>query len=197
MKYFFTRKLMLIKESAGFVSLPGGFGTLDETFELITLVQTGKAVPAPIVFLDIPGGTYWRTAIDFVRAEVCERGLASLDDLDLFLVTDDVATAVAEIVGFYANFDSIRYVGDLLVVRIKHAPTDDELARLNDEFSSLCRSGRIERSQPLRPEVADADKLDLHRLAFRFDPRRHGVLRRFIDALNDLVDPVPLPAAGH
>ena len=95
MKYFFTRKLMLMKESAGFVVLPGGFGTLDEAFELLTLLQTGKAAPAPIVLLEVPGGTYWRAWERFIREEVLARGLISADDLDLYRITDDVAVGHA------------------------------------------------------------------------------------------------------
>ncbi|HAS13608.1 MAG TPA: Rossman fold protein, TIGR00730 family, partial [Acidimicrobiaceae bacterium] len=90
MKYFFTRKLMLVKESKGFVALPGGFGTQDETFELFTLQQTGKSVPAPVVLLDIPGGTYWSSWVRFVKEELVAGGLVSPGDLELFTVTDDV-----------------------------------------------------------------------------------------------------------
>src|SRR3954451_4617370 len=102
MKYFFTRKLMLIKESRGFICLPGGFGTLDETFELLTLTQTGKGVPVPIVFLDRPGDTYWRRVHEFIERELVTRGLVAPADVDLFLVTDSCEEAVAEIRGFYA-----------------------------------------------------------------------------------------------
>ena len=122
MKYFFTRKLMLVKESKAFVCLPGGFGTLDETFELLTLTQTGKGVPVPIVFLDIPGGTYWERCREFIQAELVSRALVTPDDLNLFLVTDDVERARAEICGFYVNYDSMRFVGDHLVIRLQARP---------------------------------------------------------------------------
>src|SRR3954452_20648200 len=146
MKYFFTRKLMLIKESAGFVALPGGFGTLDEVFELLTLVQTGKADPVPLVLLEVPGGTYWRAWADFIANEVEARGLVSPDDRSLFLVTDDVAAAATAIIGFYRNYHSRRFVGDLMVMRLRSAPTDEELAQLNDQFAKILTSGRIERT---------------------------------------------------
>src|SRR5579871_4085624 len=127
MKYFFTRKLALMKESSGFVVLPGGFGTLDELLELLTLLQTGKAEPAPIVCLEVPDGRYWRGWEEFLETEVAPRGLISAEDERLLHVTDDVDEAVAHIRGFYRNFHSIRYVGDLLVIRLQAPPTDAEL----------------------------------------------------------------------
>ena len=145
MKYFFTRKLMLVKESKAFVCLPGGFGTLDETFELLTLTQTGKGAPVPIVFLDIPGGTYWAHARQFIQAELVSRALVSPEDLDLFLVTDDIDEARDEICGFYANYDSMRFVDDDLVIRLRHQPTAEQLAALNERFANLGRAARHHR----------------------------------------------------
>ncbi len=184
MKYFFTRKLMLIKESAGFVCLPGGFGTQDETFELCTLLQTGKSVPAPVVLLDVPGGTYWRRWAAFVDQELAEAGLISPDDHELFVVTDSAETACSEIISFWRNYDSIRWVGDRLVVRLRHPPTDSQLDELNTRFSDLLTSGSIRRSEPLGPERSSKDKLALPRLIMQFDPRRAGRLRALIDAVN-------------
>jgi hypothetical protein len=186
MKYFFTRKLMLIKESSAFVCLPGGFGTQDETFELLTLLQTGKATPAPVVLLDVPHGSYWASWVDYLDRELVAAGLISPEDHELFLVTDDVDVAVASIQRFWHSYHSIRWAGDRLIVRLRHAPTDAELATLNDRFHDLLVSGRIERSEPLRAEVADRDQLDLARLVMRFDARQAGRLRALIDALNDL-----------
>jgi uncharacterized protein (TIGR00730 family) len=186
MKYFFTRKLMLIKESSAFICLPGGFGTLDETFELLTLTQTGKGLPVPIVFLDTPGDTYWRTVETFIERDLVARGLVSAADTGLYLVTDDCEVATREIRHFYANYRSLRYVGDQLVLRVRRAPDDDELAMLNERFSDLCKRGHIERSEPLSVEVKERDSLDLQRIRFTF--ARHGFaqLRGLIDALNDL-----------
>jgi uncharacterized protein (TIGR00730 family) len=185
MKYFFTRKLMLMKESAGFAVLPGGFGTLDEAFELLTLLQTGKSVPAPIVLLEVPGGTYWHSWERFI-ADVAERGLIDPNDAALYRITDEVATAVDELTGFYRNYHSIRYVGDRLVIRLRTAPTADELARLNEEFADICSAGAIVASGALAPEVADDDEVELPRLVLHFDRFAHGRLRTFIDALNRL-----------
>ena len=128
MKYFFTRKLELVKESQGFVCLPGGFGTLDETFELLTLQQTGKSIPTPIVFLDEPGGTYWTGWRDFVLDHVAEGGYVAVEDLSLVTITDDEQVAVDTILGFYRNYRSIRWFGKTLIVRLCNAPTDEELA---------------------------------------------------------------------
>jgi uncharacterized protein (TIGR00730 family) len=186
MKYFFTRKLMLIKESKAFICLPGGYGTLDETFELLTLTQTGKGLPVPIVFLDVPGGTYWSAARDFIEEQLVSRALVTPDDLSLFLVTDDVDRARDEIVRFYANYDSMRYVGDDLVIRLRHPPTTVELDELNDRFGHLAEHGAIEPTSPLADEVADDDRLELPRIKLQFDKRRHGMLRTLIDALNHL-----------
>ncbi len=194
MKYFFTRKLMLMKESAGFAVLPGGFGTLDEIFELLTLLQTGKAAPAPIVLLEVPGGTYWHSWKRFVTDEVVARGLVSPDDLQLLRITDDVTAATDELFGFFRNYHSLRYVGTRLVIRLRAAPTRAELADLNDRFSDICTRGRIE-SAPAQPaEVSGNDHVDLPRIALHFDRASHGRLRALIDALNAL-DSAPALAA--
>jgi uncharacterized protein (TIGR00730 family) len=194
MKYFFTRKLMLMKESAGFAVLPGGFGTLDEIFELLTLLQTGKAAPAPIVLLEVPGGTYWRSWERFVTDEVVARGLVSAEDMTLVRITDDVASATEEIFGFFRNYHSIRYVGARLVIRLRAAPTRAELAALNDEFADICTRGRIESTPPKPPEVSGNDHLHLPRIALHFDRSSHGRLRALIDALNRLPSAPPVAA---
>jgi uncharacterized protein (TIGR00730 family) len=186
MKYFFTRKLMLMRESAAFVCLPGGFGTQDETFELLTLLQTGKATPAPVVLLDVPGGTYWTRWVAYLDAELVGKGLVSPDDHDLFHATDDVEAAVESIQRFWRSYHSIRWVGDRLVIRLRHRPTPQEVADLNQRFRDLLLQGDIELSEPLAAEVADRDELDLARLVMRYDARRAGRLRSLIDALNDL-----------
>ena len=187
MKYFFTRKLMLIKESKGFVCLPGGFGTLDETFELLTLTQTGKGLPVPIVLLDTPGDSYWETVHDFVGRQLVERGLVAGADTELYLVTDECQAAVDEVLGFYRNFDSIRYVGHLVVMRMKQGPTDAQLAMLNEKFGNLCKGG-IARATPFEPERREHDKLDLARITFTLANHSSGVLREILDTVNSFVD---------
>jgi uncharacterized protein (TIGR00730 family) len=188
MKYFFTRKLMLIKESDAYVTLPGGFGTLDEAFELLTLLQTGKAMPAPVVLLDVPGGTYWAAWLEFVQREVLAKGLIGAVDLGLFRITDSVEEAAAEILGFYRSYDSLRYVGDRLVLRLHVPPTEDQVAELDALFGDILVPGRggFELVGPSAAERSEHDHLDLPRLSFPFDQLQLGRLRQLIDHLNAL-----------
>lgn len=186
MKYFFTRKLMLIKESQGFICLPGGFGTLDEMFELLTLQQTGKAEPMPIVLLDETGGTFWNGLRLFIEEHLAPAGVISEGDFDRVVITDSVDAACAEIRGFWRNYHSLRWVGDALILRLHSVPTDEEIAALNDEFAPFLASGRIERSEPRPQEIADQDALDLARLALHLDQRQVGNLFRLIGAINAL-----------
>jgi len=187
MKYFFTRKLMLVKESSAFVCLPGGFGTLDEMFELLTLTQTGKGVPVPIVLIDTPGDPYWEEVAKFVDSQLVARGLVAPSDTKLYTVTDTCAAAVEEINRFYNNYDSMRYVGKRLVVRMKQSPNDAQLAELNAAFGHLLTSGSIERVEPLPLEVKENDRVGLARIAFAFAKHSFGDLRLLIDTLNTYV----------
>ncbi|MCU1399680.1 MAG: hypothetical protein JWN62_2789 [Acidimicrobiales bacterium] len=184
MKYFFTRKLMLVKESSAFVCLPGGFGTLDEMFELLTLTQTGKGVPVPIVFLDTPGDPYWERVAEFVDEQLVARGLVAAADTKLYTITDTCEAAVEAIDHFYANYDSMRYVGDQLVLRMKRAPDDAQLSALNATFGFLCTSGSITRLKPLPIEVKENDRVEFQRIGFAFAKHGFGDLRLLIDTLN-------------
>jgi hypothetical protein len=184
MRYFFTRKLMLIKESDGYVVLPGGFGTLDEAYELLTLLQTGKAEPAPVVLLDVPGGTYWQAWSRFLTEEVESRHLVSPDDRSFFLVTDSTDVAAHELLDFYRNYQSCRWVGDLLVLRLQDGPSKARLAELTQQFADILTGGVIRRVKPFPPERNDDDHLALDRVALRFDRVHYGRLRQLIDALN-------------
>ena len=186
MKYFFTRKLMLMKESDGFIVLPGGFGTQDEAYELLTLVQTGKAQPAPIVLLDVPEDSYWTAWDRFLREELVSRGLISAEDRSLYRITDNARTAVAEILGFYRNYHSCRWVGEVLVLRVHRLPPEDQLDDLRRRFADICDSGGIQAGGPLPAEVRTEDHLELPRLTLRFNHRSYGRLRRLIDAVNAL-----------
>ncbi len=187
MKYFFTRKLMLIKESQAFVCMPGGFGTLDEMFELLTLTQTGKGVPVPIVLLDAPGDPFWEGVDTFVRDQLIARGLVSDDDVDLYTITSDVDEAARVIEGFYANYDSIRFVGDNLVIRMRQGPTDDQLSDLNERFGHLASSGTIARAEPYKIERRDDDRLHLDRISFVFAKRGYSGLAAMIRVINGYV----------
>ena len=188
-RYFFTRKLEFIKESDAFVLLPGGYGTLDEAFELLTLLQTGKAQPAPVIMLDVPGGTYWQHWGAFVARELEGPGYVSLEDDHLFCVTDDVQTAVEEILGFYRNYHSQRFVKGRLVLRMREAPSPEQLAALNAEFADIVVRGEMEVVDATPDEVADDDHVDLARITFRFDRHGWSRLRMLIDRLNDRPDP--------
>lgn len=186
MKYFFTRKLMLVKESHGFVCVPGGFGTLDEMFELLTLQQTGKAEPAPIVLLDEPGGSFWNGLRRFVDDHMVPAGVISPDDFDRVLVTDSVEAAARHITGFWRNYDSLRWVGSRLVLRLRAEPTDAEIADLDARFGSMLVGGGFDKRGPLRPERAEADRVELPRLVFELDQFQVGGLYRVIRAINAL-----------
>ncbi len=183
MKYFFTRKLMLLKESSGFVVLPGGFGTLDEVFELLTLQQTGKAEPAPIVLLDSIGGTYWQGWSKFLKEQVASKNLISAQDHNLYSITDDVKKASDELLNFYSNYHSRRFVGNLLILRMKNRPTQACLDEINRKFSDIS-NGEIKIIPPHKVEIDDKDALDLARLGIKFDRIHHGKLRLLIDFIN-------------
>jgi uncharacterized protein (TIGR00730 family) len=186
-KYFFTRKLAFVKESHAFALFPGGFGTLDETFELLTLIQTGKSDLHPIVLIDAPHINYWEQLLGFLRDVLVPRGLITAGDIDLFSVSHDPLQAAEMIIHFYANYHSQRYVDGRLVLRMHRAPDDRLLEELNGDFSGLLVSGAIDRTTPSTPEVADDDALDLDRLILNFDRQSFGLLRKLIDRLNDLV----------
>ena len=182
------RKTLLFRMCDAAIVLPGGYGTLDEMFELLTLTQTGKGMPVPIVLLDVPGDPYWETVDDFVREQLVARGLVSPADRHLYLITDSVEVAVDEITGFYRNFHSMRYVGDTLVIRLQQAPTDEQLTMLNTQFDHLCKGCTITRVAAFPPEVRDDDNVALPRIGFTFGKHGYGDLRELIDLCNTFVD---------
>jgi len=175
-KYFFTRKLMFVKESNGFALFPGGFGTQDETFELLTLMQTGKSDLHPIVLMEAEGTGYWASWIRFIH-DLRDRGVISPDDLNLFKFTTSVEEAAAEICDFYENYHSQRYVDGRLVLRLKHEPGPDLVEELNDEFSDILVSGKVESIPATDAEIRDGDHVALPRLRLYFDRRHFGRLR--------------------
>jgi uncharacterized protein (TIGR00730 family) len=185
-KYFFTRKLMFVRSSHAIALFPGGFGTMDEGFEVLTLVQTGKAVPMPIVFVDAPGGDYWRSWQDYVEKQLLARGLISPDDLRLYKITDDVDEAVREVRHFYSNFHSVRYSRDEIIIRLHRRPTDQQLAEISEKFAGLKTKRDFRLSEALPVEQDETSIAHLHRLVFAFNRRDHGRLRMLIDHLNDL-----------
>jgi len=184
-KYFFTRKLMFIKEADAFVLLPGGFGTMDEAFELLTLIQTGKSDLHPIVMLDQPGDTYWESFDRYIRGELLQRGYISESDLSLFRYTDDVDEAIREIENFYRVYHSQRYVKGRLVLRLNLMPSDEVLEALSDEFQDVLDS-KIEKVEVSAAEIRDDDVVDLPRIALGFTRMHAGRLRTLVDRLNEL-----------
>jgi len=179
-KYFFLRKLSLVRASAGFVVMPGGFGTADEAFELLTLAQLGKMPPAPIVLLDQPGGSYWTRFVDFVQHTMVEAGYVRRDNLALFRVTDSASVAVAELVGFHANYQCRHWVGDRLVLHLRHQPPPAVLGELAQRFADLAAEGIVaDVGDPVDCAAAGPATLSL-----RVTARRFGRLRQLIDELN-------------
>jgi hypothetical protein len=184
LKYFFTRKLLFVKESDAVALFPGGFGTMDEAFEVLTLVQTGKREMIPLVFVDAPGGDYWRSWEQHVRKFLLARDYISEPDLDLYKVTESVPEAVAEVLGFYRVFHSMRFVRDLLVLRLQQRLPEELVDGVNGEFRDILARGRFVQTEALPEESSDEHIRDLPRLVFHFDRKGLGRLRQLINAIN-------------
>ncbi len=184
-KYFFTRKLFFLRESDAVVLFPGGFGTQDEALETLTLCQTGRYGPVPMVLVDRPDGTYWRDWDSYLRKNLAAPGLIGLGDTNLYTITDDIQIAAETIRTFYRVYHSSRYVGEEFVMRLKVDICDRDLELLNQEFGDLAASGEIRRTQAL-PEESDDPTVDLPRLVFKFDRRDYGRLYQMINALNQM-----------
>ncbi len=184
LKYFFTRKLLFVKESDAVVLFPGGFGTLDEGFEVLTLIQTGKSHIFPVVMVDVPGSDYWQHFLRFCNDVLLARGLISPWDMSLFKVTTSVDEAVREVFDFYRVYHSMRYVRGDLVLRLQKPLADKTLDRIRTDFADIVRSGNFEQTNALPTEHGDAHLSHLPRLKFRFDRHKLGRLRQLIDAIN-------------
>ena len=185
-KYFFTRKLIFIRHSDAIALFPGGFGTMDEGYEAITLMQTGKSQLMPLVLVDKPGGTYWKTWDKQIREHLLRDKLISADDLNLYQITDSADEAVKIITRFYRNFHSTRWVKDALVIRLKHAPSLTAIAAMNEDFADIISGEPIKIIPPTPEEKDDAVHLDLPRISFGFNRHDYGRLRQLIDVLNTL-----------
>lgn len=181
-KYFFTRKLFLVREAHAMAFFPGGFGTADEVFETLTLIQTGKAPVLPVVLVDEPGGGYWKSFEEFIRGQMVAKRMVSPEDVALFRVTDDVETAAAEIEGFYRVFHSERYVGESLVLRLRRPLPASALRELGARFVDIL-DGPVEQTPgPLRAEGEEHP--DLPRLVLPFNRTDFSRLRGLIDFVN-------------
>jgi len=197
-RYFFTRKVSFVKEAHAIVLFPGGFGTHDEGFEALTLIQTGKSEMIPVVFVDAPGGSYWRDWEEYVHSHLHGAGLISDEDLSLFKVTDDVDVAVRELTDFYRNYHSSRYRGETVHLRVRVAPDPEQLARLDERYSDIQTGGHM---QLIEADVVDEETGEtLPAIRLRFDRRHFGRLRRLIDDLNRMAadrPAEPVPAIPH
>lgn len=182
--YFFTRKLNFVKETHAIVLFPGGFGTMDEGFEVLTLMQTGKARIFPVVLVDKPGGRYWETWLRFLQDDLLRLGLVSRDDFHLFKMTHDINVAVEEIETFYRNYRSYRWVGARMVVRLNHPLTAAAVEKLNADFAELLEQGKIVQTKALPEEANEPELADLPRLVLQPYRRNFGRLRVLIDAIN-------------
>jgi uncharacterized protein (TIGR00730 family) len=183
-KYFFTRKFTFVRQSDAIALFPGGFGTLDEGYEALTLMQTGKARLVPLVLLDRAGGTYWKAWDKNAREHLLRPGLISAEDLNLYQIANSAGHAARIITRFYRNYHSSRFVGDLLVIRVKNVPPASALAGLNDDFGDIISGEKFHAIGATPEEREDQDCLEMGRIAFGFDRRQYGRLRQLIDVLN-------------
>jgi len=173
-----------LKESDAFVMLPGGFGTLDEAYELLTLMQTGKTDIDPVVLLEVPGGTFWADWLRFTRDQLVARGLISEEDLHLVYLAEGIDDAVDHILRYYSNYHSMRYVDRTLVLRLNRLPPQDVLDALSASYAGILRAPGITAVEPSAQEIADGDALDCQRIALSFKRDDFGRLRQLIDELN-------------
>jgi len=187
-KYFFTRKLFFLKESDAIALFPGGFGTQDEAFETLTLCQTGKYGPVPLVLVDKPGGDYWHSWNDYICSQLKAKGLISPEDPSLYTITDRLDVASQTIENFYRVYHSSRYVGKLFVMRLKLELSEEDIASLNREFGDILSHGEIAKNVALPEEKHDLESLDLPRLTFYFNQKSLGRLYQLINKINLLGD---------
>ncbi len=185
-KYFFTRKVFFVMEADAIALFPGGFGTHDEGFEVLTLLQTGKAPPMPVVLMELPGQDYWATWDRFIREQLLARGFVSREDLNLYRIVRSPEEATDWIASYYSTYHSARQVGDRLVVRLEKELTDDQMRLLNEKFRDLVASGKIGKTPPLPVEADEPDLGSKPRIAFAYDRGRAGRLNELILEINRL-----------
>ena len=185
--YFFTRKLNFVKESSAIVLFPGGFGTMDEGFEALTLMQTGKARISPVVFIDKSGGKYWEELLRFLHDHFLGNRLVSQEDFNLIHHCDSVQCAADHITHFFSNFHSYRWLGPRLIIRLNHRLSDAHVQHMNTEFADVLASGKFEQSEALPEENREPEIAHLPRLVFQPHKRNFGRLRKVLDAVNDVI----------
>lgn len=182
-RYFFTRKLMFISQAEGVALFPGGFGTMDEAYETLTLVQTGKAAPMPIVCIEGEGGNYWKSWDAWVKSDLLKNGWISHEDLSLYYLAKDPTDAMNHVLAFYRNYHSSRYVKDDLVIRMRRPLSEKQISELNTEFKVLIKEGQISQRGPYDNET---DARELPRLVFTHTKHKMGVVRKLIDRINEM-----------
>ena len=188
-KYFFTRKLLFIKESHATALFPGGFGTLDEGFESLTLVQTGKSDPRPIVFVEAPQGRFWKPMLTFFQQQLARGGMISPADCAIYQVARSAEEAVEQIRRFYAVYHSLRYVGDRLVLRLHHRLPERAVVQLSREFRDLLAGDVIQQGAALPEESEEPELQALPRLILRFNRQAYGRLIQLIHRINEIGAP--------
>jgi hypothetical protein len=186
-RYFFTRKLFFIMEAHAVALFPGGFGTHDEGFEALTLLQTGKSPLIPLVLVELPGEDYWESWEQFIIKQMLRRKLISEDDLSLYQIVHSPEEGVAWICNFYSNYHSMRLVGDKLVIRLENELGDEDIEHLNNSFADLVRTGQIERVAPFLAESDEPDLLNKPRIAFSYNGKSAGRLNQMLLAINKLL----------
>ncbi|CAF0704589.1 LOG family protein [Candidatus Methylacidithermus pantelleriae] len=185
-RYFFLRKLFFLKESHAIALFPGGFGTMDEGFEALTLMQTGKAAIEPLVFVDCPGGIFWKNFERYLRENLLAHDLISESDFSLFRFTESLEEARDEVLRFYDNFHSYRFLGARLIIRIRRPIPEEVLEEWNAQFRDILTRGRFElRKGPLPGEGQESELAHLYRLCFSFNRSSYGRLRQLIDRINE------------
>ncbi|QLC74204.1 LOG family protein [Pseudomonas sp. LPB0260] len=182
--FFFLRKLFFVKEADALVLCPGGFGTLDEALEVLTLIQTGKSPIVPVVLLDQPGGSYWEEHLAFIEKQVLGHGYILPSDLQLIRLVHSADEAAEEIARFYGNFHSSRWLKGLYVIRLNHPLGEAAMQQLNHDFRDLCKKGEFQQQQPSELEQDEPELSHLTRLAFAFNGRDHGRLRELLNFIN-------------
>ncbi len=185
-RFFFTRKLFFVMEADACVVFPGGFGTQDEAFEVLTLLQTGKAQPMPLVLMEVPGDNYWETWDRYVRDQLLARGYISPEDLNLYKIAHSAEEAVEWIMSYYSTYHSVRQVHDKLVVRLEKELSEEQIGQLNDSFADLLASGEIEKSVALRQEADEPELMSKPRIVFRNNKQSPGRFNQMILAINEM-----------
>jgi uncharacterized protein (TIGR00730 family) len=183
-KYFFTRKLFFVKETDATAVFPGGFGTLDECFEVLTLVQTGKAKPRPIVLMEPQGSTFWKDCQKFIKKQLAAGGYVSVEDANLYTIAATVDEGVKYIETFYRVYHSLRFDEKWTIIRLNKEISDTTLQTLNKKFKDIIVDGVVERAQPSEHEILNAEFTHLPRVRFIFNRRNYGRLYELIHVLN-------------